>query len=115
MVLDASFCVVEGFLVLFVVEVGARSVGVVDMIVGVELDGLSEELDCFLVSMGLEGLISFVFEFDCLLFGHKIYILILEHSLNNLSTLHVLVHSFMHNKNIHHHPLKSPENDSSFC
>ena len=73
MLLNASFCIVEGFLILFVVEVGARSIGVVDMVVWVELDGLSEELDGFLVSMSLEGFISFVFELDCLLFGHDIY------------------------------------------
>ena len=56
--LDAGLCVLEGLFVLSVVEVGAGSVGEEDVIVGVALDGLGEELDGLGVALGLEGLVA---------------------------------------------------------
>ena len=64
------------------------------MIVGVELDGLSEELDGFWVFVGFEGFVPFVFEFDGLLFAHKLD----SYSgtlLRSKSTAYVLVHSLL--------------------
>jgi hypothetical protein len=43
------------------------------VIVGVALDGLGEEFDGFLVALGFEGFVSFVFVF-CGLLAHKRYI-----------------------------------------
>jgi hypothetical protein len=44
-----------------VVEIGTGSVGVEDMVVGVELYGLSEVFYGFGIVLGFEGLVSFVF------------------------------------------------------
>jgi hypothetical protein len=43
------------------------------VIVGIALDGLGEELDGFFVTLGLEGLVSFVLVFGRLLTHKKIY------------------------------------------
>ena len=60
----------KGLFVLFVIEVGSRSVGIEDVVVRVELNGFGEMFDGFRVPVCFEGFVAFVFKLKCLLVAH---------------------------------------------